>query len=44
MNDNEFEVKLAAINNISDSLENLSSEKILNLLLPTMQNAYIDGT
>ena len=36
LNDNEAEVKHAAINNISDCLGNLSTEKICNLLLPTL--------
>lgn len=44
MNDNEAEVKNAAIINISDCLPNLSSEKIINLMLPTLQNNYVDGT
>jgi serine/threonine-protein phosphatase 2A regulatory subunit A len=44
LNDNEPEVKHAAINNISDCLPNLSTEKICNLMLPTLQNAYADGT
>jgi hypothetical protein len=36
LNDNEAEVKHAAINNISDCLVNLSTEKICNLMLPTL--------
>jgi serine/threonine-protein phosphatase 2A regulatory subunit A len=44
LNDNEAEVKHAAINNIQDCLSNLSTEKICNLLLPTLQSAYADGT
>ena len=44
LNDNEAEVKLAAINNISDCMNTLSSEKIYNLILPTLQNAYPDAT
>ena len=44
MNDNEAEVKHAAILNISDCLKNLSTEKICNLMLPTLQNAYVDAT
>jgi hypothetical protein len=36
LNDNEPEVKHAAINNISDCLPNLSTEKICNLMLPTL--------
>lgn len=44
LQDNEFEVKLAAINNISECLTYISSEKICNLMLPTLQNVYPDGT
>ena len=44
LNDNEAEVKHAAINNISNCLVNLSTEKICNLMLPTLQNTYADGT
>ncbi len=44
LNDNEFEVKLAAINNITDSLPYLSNNKIIDLLFPTLQNATPDGT
>jgi len=44
LNDNEAEVKHAAINNISACLKNLSTEKICNLMLPTLQNAYADAT
>jgi len=36
LNDSEFEVKLAAINNIPNCLKDISSEKIINLLLPTL--------
>ena len=36
LNDSEVEVKQAAINNITDSLNNLSLEKINNLLLPAL--------
>lgn len=44
LNDNEFEVKLSAINSMSRCLSFISSEKICNLLLPTLQNCYPDGT
>lgn len=44
LSDPEFEVKLAAINNIQQCLEYISNEKICNLLLPTLQNNYSDGT
>jgi len=44
LNDNEAEVKLAAINNISDCLQNISQEKIGNLVLPTLVNTYQDST
>lgn len=44
LNDNEFEVKYAAINNIPECLQFISTEKIQNLLLPTLQNNYSDGT
>lgn len=42
MNDPESEVKLAAIRNISESLDHLSTEKICNLLLPCIENSYAD--
>lgn len=44
LNDNEAEVKHAAITNISECLKNLSTEKICNLMLPTLQSAYADAT
>ena len=44
LSDPEAEVKLAAINNIIDCLPNLSTEKISNLILPTIQGSYADGT
>jgi len=44
LNDNEAEVKHAAINNISACLSNLSNEKIGNLILPTLTNSYADAT
>ena len=43
LNDNEPEVKNAAITSLSQSLKNLSTEKICNLLLPTLQGSYIDS-
>jgi len=43
LNDNEPEVKNAAITSLSHSLKNLSTEKICNLLLPTLQGSYIDS-
>ena len=36
LNDNEAEVKNAAINSMTMTLKNLSVEKICNLLLPTL--------
>jgi hypothetical protein len=44
LNDNEAEVKHAAINNIAECLVNLSTEKIANLMLPTLQSGYSDAT
>lgn len=44
MNDNEAEVKLAAVNNISECLEHISTEKIGNLILPTLINTYGEST
>ena len=43
LNDNEPEVKNAAITSLSQSLKNLSTEKICNLILPTLQNSYADS-
>ena len=43
LNDNEPEVKNAAITSLSNSLKNLSTEKICNLILPTLQNSYADA-
>ena len=43
LNDNEAEVKQAAINNVSDCLISISTDKIGNLVLPTLQNVYADG-
>jgi len=43
LNDSEPEVKLAAINNVQLCLMTLSSEKINNLILPTLQNTYPDA-
>lgn len=36
LNDGEAEVKLAAINNISDCIKNISTEKINVMLLPNL--------
>ena len=44
LSDNENEVKLAAIQNISDCLANLSTGKICDLILPSLQNLYADAT
>ena len=44
LNDNEAEVKNAAISSMAQCLKNLSTEKICSLLLPTLQNAYADAT
>lgn len=44
LQDSEFEVKLAAINNITDCLKYVSTNKINELLLPTIMNSYADGT
>lgn len=43
LNDNEPEVKNAAISSLSLSLRNLGPEKICNLVLPTLQNSYADS-
>ena len=43
LNDSEPEVKNAAINSLSLSLKNISTEKICNILLPTMHNTYADA-
>jgi serine/threonine-protein phosphatase 2A regulatory subunit A len=43
LNDNEAEVKNAAIQSMTQCLKNLSTEKISNLLLPTLQNSYADA-
>ena len=44
LNDNEAEVKLAAVNNISECLAHISTEKIGNLILPTLINTYGEST
>ena len=44
LNDNEAEVKHAAINNITACLSDLASEKIMNLILPTLNNLVLEGT
>ena len=36
LNDNEPEVKNSAITSLSNSFKNLSTEKICNLILPTL--------
>lgn len=43
LNDNEPEVKNAAVTSLSQSLKNLSTEKICNILLPTLQSTVTDG-
>ena len=43
LNDNEAEVKNAAINSLTLCLKNLTTEKISNLILPTLQNSYADA-
>lgn len=43
LNDNEAEVKNAAIQSMTQCLKNLSTEKISNLLLPTLSNSYADA-
>jgi serine/threonine-protein phosphatase 2A regulatory subunit A len=43
LNDSEPEVKNAAINSLGKSLTNLSTEKICNILLPTLQSTYADA-
>jgi serine/threonine-protein phosphatase 2A regulatory subunit A len=43
LNDSEPEVKNAAINSLSKSLINISTEKICNMLLPTLISQYVDS-
>ena len=43
LNDGEPEVKNAAIQSMTKSLKNFSTDKICNLMLPTIQNAYADA-
>jgi len=43
LNDGEPEVKNAAIQSMTLCLRNFSTDKICNLLLPTIQNAYADA-
>ena len=43
LNDDEPEVKNAAIISLSKSLQNLSTEKICNILLPTLQSTVTDA-
>ena len=44
LNDNEPEVKLAAVNNLIDCLKSLSVEKINNLILPYISNSYAESS
>lgn len=44
LNDDEAEVRHAAIQNISACLQNLSTDKLCNLMLPTLQSSYSDAT
>ena len=43
LNDNEPEVKNAAVTSLCKSLKNLSTEKICNIILPTLQSTVNDG-
>ena len=43
LNDNEPEVKNAAISSLALSLKMLSTEKICNLILPSLQSSYVDA-
>ena len=43
LNDSEAEVKNAAIQSLTLGLKNLSTEKIVNHMLPTLSNAYADA-
>ena len=43
LNDNEAEVKNAAITSLSQSLANLSTEKICNIILPTLESSHVDA-
>ena len=43
LNDPEPEVKNAAVVSLSKSLNNLSVEKICNILLPTLSSIYADS-
>jgi serine/threonine-protein phosphatase 2A regulatory subunit A len=43
LNDNEAEVKNAAISSMTQCIKNLSTDKISNLLLPTLSNSYADA-
>lgn len=43
LNDNEPEVKNAAITSLSLSLKNLLTEKICNMILPALQNTYAES-
>ena len=43
LNDGEPEVKNAAVASLSKSLNNLSTEKICNIILPTISSIYADS-
>lgn len=43
LSDNEPEVRLAAIDNISQCLNHISIEKFINLIMPTLNSVYQDG-
>lgn len=44
LSDNESEVRNAAIKNMSKCLKHLSTDKISNLLLPTLQSTFADSS
>ena len=43
LNDYEAEVKNAAIQSMTLCLKNLSTEKIIGIMLPNLQNSYVDA-
>ena len=43
LNDGEPEVKNAAVTSLSQSLKNLSTEKVCNIVLPTLNSIYADS-
>lgn len=43
LNDNEAEVKLAAINNAPNCLKYLSHDKIMNIIIPAIEKSYEEG-